>query len=96
MDQSGPQAFSSRKAQLTITENQVHVSWEVQQAIVDAGLQSALQVVLFHPRAVHSTYQQQVPNDCGGYDRCLQSFCSHGSCSLCGAYHGLITAPPEI
>lgn len=38
----------------------------MQEAIVQAGLQASLQVVLFHPKAVHSLYGEQPPTADGG------------------------------
>jgi hypothetical protein len=41
--------------------SQVHASWDVQQAIVEAGLETSMQVVLFNPKAVHSLFGSNNP-----------------------------------
>ena len=55
-------------SKLAPPHSQVHASWDVQQAIVEAGLETSVQVVLFHPKAVHSLYGEQQANADGDND----------------------------
>ena len=55
-------------SKLAPPHSQVHASWDVQQAIVEAGLETSVQVVLFHPKAVHSLYGEQQPTADGDND----------------------------
>jgi hypothetical protein len=51
--------------------SQVHASWDVQQAIVEAGLETSMQVVLFNPKAVHThtfAFREQQPTGDGDND----------------------------
>ena len=46
----------------------VRLSWRLQaEAIVDAGLESDIQLVLFHPAAVHSAYGESPEEDAADY-----------------------------
>ena len=71
----------------------VHASWDVQEEIVAASLQSSLQVVLFHPKAVHSLYGEAAPLPdlhCGGAPDSFDSAATNFSiCSPHPTFHFL-------
>ena len=51
--------------------NLIQLSWRIQSdCIVDRGHSDHLQLVLFHPLAVHDTYTEQPPRDDGDEDDC--------------------------